>query len=106
MDSQYLKRGKYPILITVTKDVNVPRLPSFKNKMKARKTEIIKWNFEDLKKIIDEANIGLKGSPTKVKKIEIPTLATREGKSYKDDDEKAVLDLLNVLKENKVLRDV
>ncbi|MFA9424128.1 MAG: electron transfer flavoprotein, beta subunit, partial [Sedimentibacter sp.] len=32
----YLKRGKYPLLITVTKDVNVPRLPSFKNKMKAR----------------------------------------------------------------------
>lgn len=104
-DSQYLKKGKYPVLITVTKDVNVPRLPSFKNKMKARKAEITKWGYEDLKEILDESKIGIKGSPTKVKKIEVPPLTSREGKMYKDSDEKAVVDILKVLKENKVLRE-
>lgn len=104
-DSQYLKKAKFPVLITVTKDVNVPRLPSFKNKMKARKAEIIKWCHEDLKEILDETTIGIKGSPTKVKKIEVPPLAIREGKLYKDNDEKAVVDIMNVLKENKVLRE-
>lgn len=102
-ESQYLKRGKYPLLITVTKDVNVPRLPSFKNKMKARKAEITKWNFEDLKEVLDDNKIGIKGSPTKVKKIEVPSQVKREGKLYKDDDEDALLDILNILKENKVL---
>lgn len=104
-DSQYLKKGKYPLLITVTKDVNIPRLPSFKNKMKARKAEITKWSCEDLKETIDETKIGIKGSPTKVKKIEVPPQSKREGKLYKDSDEKAVADIMNVFKENKVLRE-
>lgn len=104
-ESQYLKRGKYPLLITVTKDVNVPRLPSFKNKMKVRKAEIIKWGYEDLKDMLDDSNVGIKGSPTKVKKIEVPHQLTREGKLYKDDYNKAVEDILNVLKLNKVLKE-
>lgn len=102
-EGQYLKRGKYPLLITVTKDVNVPRLPSFKNKMKARKVEITQWSFEDLKEILDDSKIGIKGSPTRVKKIEIPSQSKREGKLYKDSDEKAIADILNVLKESKVI---
>lgn len=105
-ESQYLKRCKYPLLLTVTKDVNVPRLPSFKNKMKARKVEIVKWTYEDLKEIIDDSKIGIKGSPTKVKKIEVPSQSLREGKWYKDSDEKAVMDILDALKENKVLMEV
>jgi electron transfer flavoprotein beta subunit len=104
-DRHYLKKGKYPLLITVTKDVNVPRLPSFKNKMKARKAEITKWSSEDLKEIIDESYIGIKGSPTKVKKIEVPPQARREGKLYKDNDEKAIIEILKVLKEKRVLRE-
>ena len=104
-DSQYLKKGKYPLLITVTKDVNVPRLPTFKNKMKARKAEITRWNAEDLKEIIDDSKVGIKGSPTKVKKIEVPAQTNREGKLYKDDDDNAVTDILKVLIDKKVLRE-
>lgn len=100
----YLKRGKYPLLITVTKDVNVPRLPNFKNKMKARKAEITKWTGEDLKEFIDESKLGVKGSPTKVKKIEVPSQSKREGKVYKDNDSEAVLEMLNVFKSSKVLK--
>ncbi|WP_326907777.1 electron transfer flavoprotein subunit beta/FixA family protein [Sedimentibacter sp. MB31-C6] len=99
----YLKRGKFPILITVTKDVNTPRLPSFKNKMKARKAEITKWNFEELKEILDETKIGINGSATKVKKIEIPSQNKRDGKVYRDNDI-YISEILNVLKENKVLQ--
>jgi len=103
-EGSYLKRGKYPLLITVTKDVNVPRLPSFKNKMKARKAEIIKWSYEDLKEIIDESKVGIKGSATKVKKIEVPLQTKREGKVIKDNNTEAVLEMLKVLKENRVLK--
>jgi len=103
-EGSYLKRGKYPLLITVTKDVNVPRLPSFKNKMKARKAEITKWTYEDLKEIIDESKLGIKGSATKVKKIEVPSQSKREGKVFKDMNSEAVLEILKVFKENKVLK--
>jgi len=104
-ESRYLKKGSYPLLITVTKDVNVPRLPTFKNKMKARKSEITKWTFEDLKDIADDTKIGVKGSPTKVKRIEVPSQSQREGRLYKDSDGKAIPDILNVLKENKILKE-
>lgn len=102
-ETYYVKRASYPLLLTVTKDVNVPRLPTFKNKMKARKSEIKKWNYEDLKEFLDVSDIGVKGSPTKVKKIVVPPLSKRQGKLYKQDDGKAVSDILNVLKENKVI---
>lgn len=104
-DGLYIKKGKYPLLMTVTKDLNVPRLPSFKNKMKARKAEITKWGYEDLKEVLDVSQIGIKGSPTKVKKIEVPQQSKREGKLYKDNSKEAVEDILNVLKSNKVLKE-
>lgn len=105
-ESRYVKKGKCPLLITVTKDVNVPRLPTFKNKMKARKAEIVKWGYEDLKGQIGDSQVGAAGSPTRVVKIEVPSQPRREGKLYRDSDEKAVSDILNVLKESKILKEV
>jgi electron transfer flavoprotein beta subunit len=54
----------YPALLTVVKDINEPRVPSLKGKMKAKKAEIIKLSAEDIG--ADPACIGLPGSPTKV----------------------------------------
>lgn len=59
-----------PCVITVVKEINEPRLPSLKGKMKAKKIEIIKWNAKDIG--CHPANIGLEGSPTKVIKIFTP----------------------------------
>ena len=59
-----------PCLLTVVKEINEPRLPSLKGKMKARKLEIIKWSAEDLNCDFDK--IGLDGSPTRVIKIFTP----------------------------------
>jgi len=83
--------------------VNVPRLPSFKNKMKARKTEIIKWGYEELKEVINESQLGIKGSATRVKKIEVPQQSTRKGKVFKDCDNETISSLISIFKENKVL---
>ncbi len=55
---------KYPALLTVVKDINEPRVPSLKGKMKAKKAEIIKLSAEDIG--ADPGCIGLPGSPTKV----------------------------------------
>ncbi|MBL7156935.1 MAG: electron transfer flavoprotein subunit beta/FixA family protein [Candidatus Omnitrophica bacterium] len=59
-----------PCLFTVVKEINRPRLPSLKGKMKAKKAEIIKWGAEDLGCDFDK--IGLDGSPTRVVKIFTP----------------------------------
>lgn len=64
-----------PVLFTVVKEINEPRLPSLKGKMKAKKAEIPVWTAEDLK--CDKDKIGLDGSPTRVVKIFSPP--PREG---------------------------
>ena len=59
-----------PVLLTVVRELNEPRLPSLKGKMAARKATIPVWGAKDIE--ADEADLGLKGSPTQVKKIFAP----------------------------------
>ena len=59
-----------PCLLTVVKEINEPRLPSLKGKMRARKIDIVKKSAEDLNCDFDK--IGLDGSPTRVVKIFTP----------------------------------
>ena len=59
-----------PVVLTVVKEINEPRLPSLKGKMKAKKAEIAIWTAEDLS--CDESKIGLDGSPTRVIKVFTP----------------------------------
>ena len=59
-----------PALITVTKEINEPRLPSLRGKVKAKKAEITRWGARDLD--VDPALIGLNGSPVRVVKVFTP----------------------------------
>jgi len=58
---------RYPVLLTVVKDINVPRVPSLKGTMKAKKAVIKNLTAADID--ADPALIGLPGSPTKVVKV-------------------------------------
>jgi electron transfer flavoprotein beta subunit len=60
-----------PALITVVKEINEPRLPSLKGKMKAKSLKVPAWNAQEIG--ADPEFCGLKGSPTKVVKIFPPT---------------------------------
>jgi electron transfer flavoprotein beta subunit len=59
-----------PAALTVVKDINEPRLPSLKGKMKAKKAAITVWKAADING--DPAQLGLNGSPTAVAKIFSP----------------------------------
>jgi electron transfer flavoprotein beta subunit len=74
-DGYDVVRVPLPAVITVVKDINEPRLPSLKGKMKAKKAEITVWSAEDLD--VDAAELGLDGSPTRVVRIFAPE--EREG---------------------------
>jgi electron transfer flavoprotein beta subunit len=56
-----------PAVITVVKEINTPRVPSLKGKMKAKSLKITPWGAKDLG--ADESKLGLKGSPTQVVRI-------------------------------------
>jgi len=59
-----------PVLFTVVKEINSPRLPSLKGMMRAKSAKIIKWTADDIK--ADPKSLGLDGSPTRVIKIFSP----------------------------------
>ncbi len=61
---------KLPAVISVVKEINVPRLPSLRGKRNAKTVELKVWNADDLG--LDEKEIGLNGSPTQVVKIFTP----------------------------------
>lgn len=71
MDDGYdVVESSLPVLLTVVKELNEPRLPSLKGKMAAKKAEIKKWGQADI--AADESDLGLNGSPTQVKNIFTP----------------------------------
>ncbi|MFN3481343.1 MAG: electron transfer flavoprotein subunit beta/FixA family protein, partial [Thermodesulfovibrionales bacterium] len=61
-----------PVLLTVVKELNEPRLPSLKGRMAAKKAEIRKWTAANIG--ADPERLGLKGSPTWVKNIFAPEI--------------------------------
>ncbi|WP_094603141.1 Caffeyl-CoA reductase-Etf complex subunit CarD [Sporomusa silvacetica DSM 10669] len=63
--------AKFPAVVTVVKSINKPRYPSIKSKLAANKAVIEVITAADLPEINTE-KIGLKGSPTKVKKTFTP----------------------------------
>lgn len=59
-----------PVLITVVKEINEPRMPSIKGMLRAKKAVITTWSAADLG--ADPSRVGLAGSPTRVIKVFTP----------------------------------
>lgn len=73
-------KSPLPLVITVIKEINEPRLPSLKGMLKAKKTQIPVWTKKDIGG--DESQYGQDGSPTKVVEIWRPEIK-KEGKIVK-----------------------
>jgi electron transfer flavoprotein beta subunit len=59
-----------PAVITVAKEINVPRLPSLRGIMKSKSAAITTWGVKELG--VDPNTVGLAGSSTQVVKIFFP----------------------------------
>jgi electron transfer flavoprotein beta subunit len=68
-----------PSVLTVVKEINIPRLPSLRGKRKAKKAELKIMTADDLG--LDENDIGLNGSPTQVVNIFSPKMK-KGGEKY------------------------
>lgn len=83
-----------PALLTVVKEINEPRLPSLKGKMRAKNIQIPIWNAEMIG--ADAAKTGLNGSPTWVKRIFIPELKC-QGEIFQGSPEEQVKSLVDAI---------
>ena len=83
-----------PCLLTVVKEIAAPRLPTLKGKIRSREMDIPVFSADDLE--LDPAYIGLKGSPTRVVKIDTPSVS-RGGRTIMALDEESVARALDEL---------
>jgi electron transfer flavoprotein beta subunit len=101
MESGYdIVESPIPVLLTVVKEINEPRLPSLKGKMAAKKAVIKKWTSSDIG--ADADKIGLKGSPTQVKNIFAPEAKT-DRKMLEGSPEEQIEELIQELRKIKCM---
>lgn len=91
---------KMPCLLTTLKDINTPRYMSVAGIFDAYKKDIPVWGLADIE--VDESNIGLKGSFTRVKKS-FTKGAKSAGKVYEVDPKEGAKIIVDALKEKFVI---
>lgn len=93
---------KLPAVVSIIKSLNYePRYPSIKGTMKANRADIKVLTAADLD--VDAQRLGLKGSPTQVRKIFNPPRRTQGVVIQKETAREAVTDLLQKLTEAKIV---
>jgi electron transfer flavoprotein beta subunit len=89
-----------PGVISVVKEINVPRLPSLRGLMKSKQAKIPVWTAQELG--IDMNKVGLSGSPTRIIKLFHPQRA-RGGELLQGSPESQVEQLMERLRKTKIL---
>ncbi|MCL0053360.1 electron transfer flavoprotein subunit beta/FixA family protein [Dehalococcoidales bacterium] len=89
-----------PAVITVVKEINIPRLPSLRGLAKAKSAVLPVWTAQDLG--VDKNMVGLSGSATRVIKIFFPQ-RERRGELLQGDLETQVESLINKLRNAKLI---
>lgn len=101
-DRSHMLRVQLPVLLTALTELNEPRYMSIGGIFKAYKKDIPVWGLEDLKDTVDTANIGLKGSPTRVKKS-FTKQAKGAGEKFNIAEDEAVQMIVNKLAERHLI---
>lgn len=89
-----------PAVITVVKEINVPRLPSLRGLARAKSATIPVWTAEELG--VNKSMVGLSGSATRVVKIFFPQRVCRS-EILQGDLESQVDTLVDKLREAKII---
>jgi electron transfer flavoprotein beta subunit len=79
-EGRYRMRLRTPCLITVTKELGPPGAPTLRLKRRADKADIPRINAATLG--LSPEEIGLRGSPTRVRRVVVPEPAGRRGQMF------------------------
>lgn len=99
-DGYEVVESPLPSLLTVTKQIGEPRLPSLKGILAAKKREIPVWTAKDI--MAEPTKIGTKGSATQVIKTFTPPPKT-DREILKGDVSVVVTELVTKLKGKKII---
>ena len=97
-DNNYeIIESKLPCVVIVNNTINIPRIPTIKNRLIASKKEIITWNSNDLNAIPNKC--GFNGSVTSVVKT-TPLITNKETKIIEGTKKEKVDKLLSIIKKS------
>jgi electron transfer flavoprotein beta subunit len=100
-DGYDLIESPLPALLTVAKEINIPRIASLKGKISAKKAVIKILNAADVG--ADAKKTGLNGSPTQVMKIFMPTQRTGGGEKLSGKAKEIAAALVKRLSEARII---
>lgn len=89
-----------PALLSVVKEINEPRLPSLRGKLRAKVAEIPVWGVDELG--VKKEDVGLDGSPTRVLRIFTPP-SREKGEIWEGDPDEVADRLFNKLRDSHLL---
>ncbi len=101
-DRYHMVEAQMPCLITALAELNDPRYMTPGGIFDACKAEIITWGRADLKDV-DDSNLGLKGSPTKIAKASDKVRKGAGEKVVPESPEDAVAYIVGKLQEKHVI---
>jgi len=91
-----------PCVVTIDFGCNKPREPTLTGKIRVKRGGLIThWSAADLG--LEPSQIGLKGSPTIVAKVDTVQLPSRQGKIFQEDPAIAVSLLLEALRKDRLI---
>jgi len=94
--------AQMPVLLTVTREINEPRIPSLRDIMKASRKGITTWTASDLG--ISKEEVGAEGSAVQILKVTVPKVE-RKGVIVKAETvEEAAEELVKMILKEGVLR--
>ena len=97
LEGEYeLVEADLPVLVTVPKGINQPRLPSFSDILEASAKPLHRWCASDL--AVEAHRIGLDGSPTRILNVFVPE-AKRRCQMLTGNPEEVAEKLVAVLRE-------
>lgn len=99
-DGYEVVETQLPVLLTVVKEINEPRLPSLRGKLAAKNKKIPIWNAQELG--VSTAQVGLSGSPTQVIRSFTPP-ARKDKRILQGEVKEIVKELVSELKQRKIV---
>lgn len=96
-----VQQMKTPCLLTLEKDINTPRLPSYLRRKKMGGDSILRFSLDDFEDR-DERRYGLAGSPTQVERIFAPEKKTGR-QTLAGEPERVAADAFKLLAERKFI---
>ena len=102
-DRYHIIEVQLPCLITTLSELNKPRYMSVGGVFDAyREKEVKVWTYNDLRRLVDKSNIGLSGSPTRVKKS-FTKEAKGKGELFEVDTDESVRIIVEKLAEHFII---